>query len=57
MKQEMRLKRINLSLAIDNKTDPTKMVDTIQEIIMQLEERGITKSYSIGGVTADDRGG
>jgi len=57
MKQQMKLKRINISLAVDKKTDPTQIVDNVEEIIRQLEQRGIIQeSGTIGGVTYDSRG-
>jgi transposase len=51
-----KIKKINLLVQVNNNTDPVHIANIIQNVIRELEERGITAVYSKGPVTVDPEG-
>jgi len=47
------VKKVNILLHVGNNTNPQQLANTVEEVIKELEIRGITASYRKGGVTVD----
>lgn len=56
MDAKAKIKKINLLIQVNENTDPVHIANVVQNIIHELESRGITASYSKDGVTADADG-
>jgi hypothetical protein len=54
---KMRLKKINIGVAITDKTDVDQLADNIEKLVILLRKKGILeKPYTVNGVTVDDEG-
>jgi hypothetical protein len=56
MEDKPKIKKVNLLIQIRDDTDPVHIANVVQNVIRELEERGITASYTKDGVTVDADG-